>query len=222
MNEIVIVLFRTTISFTVVLVFFRIMGKKELGELTLCDVIVTLMVAELAAIAIEDIELSMIRGLAPVLLILILQMTFTVISLKSRKFRELLEGRPSMIIENGEINQNNLRKNRYNLDDVLFQLRENGISDIREVEFAILERKGNLSIFKKDENPENFTLPLIQDGDIQETNLKIIKKTEEWLLQELRKQGYDKTKHIFYCSYMNGEFFIQGKTSRQPNNHHLQ
>lgn len=187
------------------------MGKKELGGLTLCDVIVTLMVAELVVIAIEDIELSMIRGLAPVFLIIFLQVLLTIISLKSRKFRELIEGRPSMIIENGEINQKNLRKNRYNLDDGLFQLRENGISDIREVEFAILERKGNLSIFKKDENPEDFTLPLIQDGDIQETNLKIIKKTEAWLLQELQKRGYDKTKGIFYCSYMNGEFFVQKK-----------
>ncbi|MDF2613615.1 MAG: hypothetical protein K0S71_1401 [Clostridia bacterium] len=213
LNEIVIVLLRTALSFTIVLFFFRIMGKKELGELTLCDAIVSLMIAELAVIAIEDIKLSMIRGLAPVFMLIFLQEMVTIIGLKSRKFRELVEGRPVMIIEEGKINQENLKKNRYNLDDVLFQLRENGISDIREVEYAILERKGNLSIFTKDENPEHFTLPLIQDGDIQETNLKIIKKTEAWLLQELQKNGYDKTKDIFYCSYMNGEFFIDKKQS---------
>ncbi len=193
------------------------MGKKELGELSLLDIIVSLMIAELAVIAIEDPEVSMARGLAPIFLLIFIQMTLTTISLKNQKFRDLIEGRPIMIIEYGKMNQTNMRKQRYNLDDVLFQLREKGISDIREVDFAILERSGNLSIFTKDENTSLFTLPLIQDGVIQEEHLVIIKRTKEWLLSELAKKGYSQIKDIFYCSYMKGQFFIEEKDKKTIN-----
>jgi uncharacterized membrane protein YcaP (DUF421 family) len=190
------------------------MGKKELGELSLLDIIVSLMIAELAVIAIEDPKVSMARGLAPIFLLIFIQLTLTTISLKNQKFRDVIEGRPIMIIEYGKMNQANMRKQRYNLDDVLFQLREKGISDIREVEFAILERSGNLSIFTKDENTSHFTLPLIQDGVIQEEHLLIIRKTKEWLVMELRRKGYDNIKDIFYCSYMKGQFFIEEKDQK--------
>ncbi len=190
------------------------MGKKELGELSLLDIVVSLMIAELAVIAIEDPDVSMARGLAPIFLLIVIQMTLTTISLKNQKFRDVIEGRPVMIIENGKMNQTNMRKQRYNLDDVLFQLREKGIADIRDVEFAILERSGNLSIFKKEPNSSVFTLPLIQDGVIQDEHLKVTKKTKEWLLSELAKKGYDQIKDIFYCSYMQGQFFIEEKDKK--------
>ncbi|WP_332697307.1 DUF421 domain-containing protein [Halalkalibacter lacteus] len=210
----IIILLRTIVVFIIILTFFRFMGKKELGELSLLDIIVSLMIAELAVIAIEDPEVSMARGLAPIFLLIFIQMTLTTISLKNQKFRDLIEGRPIMIIENGKLNQTNMRKQRYNLDDVLFQLREKGISDIREVDFAILERSGNLSIFTKDENSSLFTLPLIQDGVIQDDHLIIIRKTKEWLLSELGKKGYAQIKDIFYCSYMKGQFFIEEKDKK--------
>nr|WP_275980381.1 DUF421 domain-containing protein [Halalkalibacter alkaliphilus] len=205
---------RTIVVFIIILTFFRFMGKKELGELSLLDIIVSLMIAELAVIAIEDPEVSMARGLAPIFLLILIQVILTTVSLKDQRFRDLIEGRPVMIIEKGKINQTNMRKQRYNLDDVLFQLREKGISDIRQVDFAILERSGNLSIFRKEDTSSVFTLPLIQDGVIQDDHLKVIEKTKEWLLSELAKRGYEQIKDIFYCSYMKGEFFIEEKDKR--------
>ncbi|KHF38312.1 DUF421 domain-containing protein [Halalkalibacter okhensis] len=211
MSEIIIILLRTIVVFVIILTFFRFMGKKELGELSLLDIIVSLMIAELAVIAIEDPEVSMARGIAPIFLLILIQVTLTTMSLKNQRFRDLIEGRPVMIIEHGKINQLNMRKQRYNLDDVLFQLREKGISDIRQVDFAILERSGSLSIFRKEDDSSPFTLPLIQDGVIQDDHLEVIKKTKEWLLSELAKQGYEHIKDIFYCSYMKGQFFIEEK-----------
>ncbi len=213
-SEIIVILLRTIVVFIIILTFFRFMGKKELGELSLLDIIVSLMIAELAVIAIEDPEVSMARGLAPIFLLILIQVILTTVSLKNQRFRDLIEGRPVMIIEKGKINQTNMRKQRYNLDDVLFQLREKGISDIRQVDFAILERSGNLSIFRKEDTSSLFTLPLIQDGVIQDDHLKVIEKTKEWLLSELAKRGYEQIKDIFYCSYMKGQFFIEEKDKR--------
>jgi len=214
-SEIVTILLRTVVVFMIILMFFRFMGKKELGELSLLDIIVSLMIAELAVIAIEDPGVSMARGLAPIFLLIFIQVTLTYISLKNQKFRDLIEGRPIMIIEDGKMNQVNMRKQRYNIDDVLFQLREKGISDIREVDYAMLERSGNLSIFKKDETTSLFTLPLIQDGEIQDEHLMIVKKSKEWLLSELSILGYDRIKDIFYCSYMEGQFFIEERDTKR-------
>lgn len=209
MGEIVITLLRTLIVFIVLLLLFRLMGKKELGEISLLDIIVSLMIAELAVISIEDINISMIRALSPIFLLIFLQVTLETFGLKSQRFRKIVEGTPVMLIDNGKLIEENLRKHKYTLDDILFQLRQAEIADISEVEYAVLERSGKLSIFQK--GSSQFTLPLILDGIVQENNIKILKRTKEWLLTELQKKGYNQVENIFYCSYMNEEFHIQEK-----------
>lgn len=189
------------------------MGKKELGEISLLDIIVSLMIAELAVISIEDIKISMIRALSPIFLLILLQVTLETFGVKSQKFRKIVEGTPVMLIDNGKLIEENLRKHKYTLDDILFQLRQAEIADISEVEYAVLERSGKLSIFKRGNS--QFTLPLILDGIIQENNIKILKRTKEWLLTELQKRGYNQIENIFYCSYMNEEFHIQKKDQNE-------
>lgn len=189
------------------------MGKKELGEISLLDIIVSLMIAELAVISIEDINISMIRALSPIFLLILLQVTLETFGVKSQQFRKVVEGTPVMLIDNGKLIEENLRKHEYTLDDILFQLRQAEIADISEVEYAVLERSGKLSIFKRGNS--QFTLPLILDGIIQENNIKILKRTKEWLLTELQKRGYNQIENIFYCSYMNEEFHIQKKDQNE-------
>ncbi|MBP3950415.1 DUF421 domain-containing protein [Bacillus suaedae] len=207
MSEILPVLLRTVIVFVIVLFFFRITGKKEIGELSVLDVIVSLMIAELAVLAIEDPKVSMIRGLSPIFLLMFIQIGFSFVSLKSQRFRDLIEGRPVMIINNGVIDQKNMRKQGYHLDDILLQLREKDIPDIRDVRYAMLERSGTLSVFPK-HAPTTFTLPFIQDGVIQEEHLALMEKSRNWLEEELKKRGYNEIASIFYCSYCNSEFYI--------------
>ena len=130
------------------------------------------------------------------------------LSLKSKKFRDLVDGSPTIIINQGQIDEQAMRKQRYNFDDLLQQLREKDIRNIADVEFAILEPSGKLSVFEKEKQEGDLTLPLIIDGAVQEDHLARINKTELWLRQQLKKRGYPDVKKISFCSFQNGQFYI--------------
>lgn len=198
--------------FFAVLLFFRLTGKKDLGEVSVLDVIVTLMIAELAVVLIDDPELPLYRGLAPIALLILLQRIFSYIQVKSQKFRDLVDGEPVILIRNGELLQENIRKQNYNIDDIMLQLRDKTIADIQEVDWALLEPSGTLSIFtKSDKKP--LSLPLIMDGIIQHDHLQILGYSVEWLETELQKQGIADSSRVFYCSYVNEKFMIQKKNA---------
>jgi len=147
-------------------------------------------------------------------ILMVIQISMAMVSLKSKKFRDLVEGRPTIIINKGKIDESAMRKQRYNFDDLMTQLREKDIRSVSDVEFAILEPSGSLSVMEKNKDMNNgadgpdITIPLILDGVIDEENLRRINKTNLWLRQELKKQGYRDVKNISFCSYENGEFYI--------------
>ena len=130
------------------------------------------------------------------------------LSLKSKKFRDLVDGSPTIIINQGKIDEKAMRQQRYNFDDLLQQLREKDIRNIADVEFAILEPSGKLSVFEKEKMEDDITLPLIIDGKIQMDHLRRIKQTELWVKQQLKKRGYPDIKKISFCSIQNGQFYI--------------
>jgi uncharacterized membrane protein YcaP (DUF421 family) len=208
------IVFRTLLLYAVILVIFRVMGKREIGELSILDLVVFIMIGEMAVVAIERVHTPLFHTLVPMVLLMLIQITLAIFSLKSKKFRNLIDGQPSIIINRGKIDENAMRKQRYNFDDLMTQLREKNIRSIADVEFAILESSGSLSVIEKLKNNNNepelgdITIPLILDGNIEEENLKRINKTNLWLRQELKKQGYRDVKKISFCSYENGKFFI--------------
>lgn len=214
MEEMLSVLFRTVVMFLAVLLFFRLTGKKDLGEVSVLDVIVTLIIAELAVILIDDPEMPLYRGLAPIGLLILLQRIFAYIQVKNQKFRDLVDGEPVFLIRDGELLQENIRKQNYNIDDIMLQLRDKNIADIQEVDWALLEASGTLSIFTKRDN-KPLSLPLIMDGIIQHDHLHILGYTSEWLETELQKHGIADSSRVFYCSYVNGEFMTQKKNASQ-------
>ena len=124
------------------------MGKREIGELSILDLVVFIMLGDIAVIAIEKHDKPFFHIILPMVILLLLQIVLSFISLKSSKFRKILDGSPSIIINNGKIDEKTMRKQRYNFDDLLTQLREQGIIDVNEVQFAILETSGKLSIMK--------------------------------------------------------------------------
>ncbi|EIJ79004.1 hypothetical protein PB1_15639 [Bacillus methanolicus PB1] len=212
MEEYILIIFRTLFLYGLILVIFRLMGKREIGELSILDLVVNIMVAELAVVAIENTEDPLIHTVLPMGLLMIVQFVLALLSLKSKKFRDIVDGRPTVIINRGKIDEEAMRKQRYNFDDLMLQLREKQIKNIADVEFAILEPSGNLSVFeRKDDNKVNITMPLIIDGAIQEENLRKINKTNLWLRQELRNMGYKDIKEISFCSFQDGQFFIDLK-----------
>lgn len=201
---------RTIFFYFFVVVVFRLMGKREIGELSVMDFIVFFMISEVATIAIEKKEISIIQGVIPIITLGILQYGLAYVSLKSRKVRKLLDGEASIIIENGKIKDHVMKRMRYTIDDLLLQLREKGIMDVSEVQFAVLEANGKLSVMKKDETKQKqiSLYPLIMDGEVILPMLKKIDKDEKWLNDSLALYGYQSVQEIFYCSYVNGKLFI--------------
>nr|WP_295969658.1 DUF421 domain-containing protein [uncultured Bacillus sp.] len=212
MNDVWTMLLRTLLLYFVILFVFRLMGKREIGELSVFDLVVNIMIAEMAVIAIDEKDFSLINSVAPILLLMIIQIVMSHLSLKSKKFREIVDGSPTVIINQGKIDEEAMRKQRYNFDDLLQQLREKDIRNIVDVEFAILEPSGKLSVFEKEDNQADgeITLPLIIDGTIQRDHLQTIKKTEDWLLQELKKRGFEEKdiRNISLCSYQNNQLYV--------------
>ncbi|WP_210366776.1 DUF421 domain-containing protein [Bacillus sp. REN3] len=215
MEDYLVILSRTLLLYVVILVIFRLMGKREIGELSILDLVVYIMIAEIAALAIENTKAPFINTLLPIVVLAIVQISLAMLSLKSKKFRDLVDGQPTVIINNGKIDERAMKAQRYNFDDLLLQLREKDVGNIADVEFAILEPSGKLSIFQKNKSGRQdegiLALPLIIDGNIQEENLKRINKTIPWIQKELKSKGYPDINRISFCSYDNGEFFIDMK-----------
>jgi uncharacterized membrane protein YcaP (DUF421 family) len=213
-EEYLTVVVRTILYYVVILVIFRLMGKREIGELSILDLVVFIMIGEMAIVAIADTEKTILETMVPMVILMLIQITMATVSLKSKRFRDLVDGKPSIIISRGKIDEDAMRKQRYNFDDLMTQLREKDIRSIADVEFAILESSGSLSVIERmntsDGEPKDgdITIPLIIDGAIEEENLKRINKTNLWLRQELKKMGYRDVKKISFCSFENGKFFI--------------
>lgn len=203
---------RTLFFYFFIFIVYRIMGKREVGQLGIIDLIVSILIAELTVISIEDYDNNILRSIIPILTLLMLQVSLAFLSLKLPKFRILLDGNPSVIIKNGRINYKEMMKQKYNLDDLMVQIREKGYKSIEEIEYAILENNGTLSVFSfakklgsKKSSP--LPLPVILDTNIQEDTLKLLNKDEKWLRDILRKKNLE-LEDIFYAFYKDGELFI--------------
>lgn len=215
---------RTVFIYFFLLVIMRMMGKREIGKLSVFDLIVSFMIADISAMAIDS-EKPLFIGITTILTLALLQVLLSYLSLKSKKIREWTDGKPVMIIKNGEILDDEMAKARYNLDDLLVQLREKNIADVSDVEFAILETSGKLSVFEKEKKsskqgvhkslrPFQMPVPLIIDGKVQDEGLKQIGKTRFWLKNEIQKQGHRDFKDIYYASMnSNGKLFVDRKNN---------
>lgn len=206
--EYLIVLFRTLFFYIIITIIYRFLGKREVGELSIMDLIVSIFIAELATIGIDKYKESIWLSLLPMAVLVIIQLCIARVSLKSSKVRNVIEGEPSVIINRGKVNFTEMLKQRYNLDDLLTQLRAQSIKSIEEVDYAILETSGKLSIFtKEDDKSRSYPLPIIIDGKIQEDTLSQINKNKDWLLNTLEDKNCQLEK-VFYAFYKEKNLFI--------------
>jgi uncharacterized membrane protein YcaP (DUF421 family) len=149
-------LIRTVLVYLIVFLVMRFMGKREIGKLSVFDLVISVMIAEIAVIVIEDTDRPLTDGLLPMALLMVIQIGLAYVSLKSRKLRLWFDGKPTVIIEQGKLNSEAMKKQRYNLDDLMVQLRENQIPTVADVEFAILETSGKLSVIPKEKQQTNI------------------------------------------------------------------
>ena len=210
-QDIISALIRTLFFYFFAMVMFRIMGKREVGQLGVIDLVVSILIAELVAISIENINDSVWLTIWPIVLLVVLQVFLAFISLKFRKVRTFLDGKPSIIIDSGKVNYKEMVKQRYTIDDLLFELRQKEIKSIENVEYALLEPNGKLSIFEKKLFDKNYPLPLIVDGEIQDSTLKSINKSKVWLDYMIKKNNLD-ISEVFYAFYKGHKLFIIKKS----------
>ena len=187
---------------------YKFMGKRELGELSLVDFVISTILSQIIAISIENYKEPLLFTLAPLIVLVLLQVFLAYLSLKNKKIRTFLDGTESLIINKGKLNKNEMKKQRYSLDDLLSQLRDKDIRTIDEVDYAVLETGGKLSVFKKDDKERTvFPLPLILDGEIEYKNLEYINKDEYWLL-DILKEKKTSLEDVFYSFLRGRDVFI--------------
>ena len=190
--------FRTIALYLVLIAVIRLMGKRQIGEMEPAEFVVTMLVANLAAIPMQDSGIPLFSGLVPILTVLGMELVLAFLSLRSTWVRKLLCGKPVILIENGNILQNNLRKTRITLDELTGHLRLKDVLDIKGVQYAILETNGDLSVFPyPKERPASakeagiqvkkqyLPITLVADGVIMRDNMKKAGKDDKWLTKVL-------------------------------------
>ncbi len=200
-----ITIFRTFIFYFLIVFVYRIMGKREVGQLGIIDLIVSVLIAELVAISLEDTTKSIFLVIIPIFLLVGLQIGMAFLSLRVKKVRDVFDGSPSVIINNGKLQVKEMLKQIYNMDDLLTQLREKSITSLNEVGYAILETSGKLSVFKKEKEKERtFPLPIIIEGKVLYDSLKLLDKDINWLRKHISVDIED----VFYGFYKNESIYV--------------
>ena len=206
------------------------MGKREVGQLQPYELVITMMIADLASVPMQDIGIPLFHGIVPILALLLSQIVLSYINIKSGWIRKIMCGEPTVLIQKGKIMEDRLKKQRYTIDGLLEELRVNGIFSLDEIEYAILETSGQISVIKKPEK-ENVTRedvnaqaayigyprPLIIDGAYIDKNLEIMGITQKEVDKYLKTQKAE-YKDIFILTYdENKKFFLQKKDDKKDN-----
>ena len=201
---------RTVILYLITIIALRIMGKRQVGELSPTELVVTILISDLAAIPMQDNGIPLLSGIVPIFTLLSLEILTSSLALKSDKIKKLLFGQNSILIINGKINQPEMKRLRLTLDELLEELRLKGYPDLSKVRYAILETSGKLTVIPyakyemptredlKIKNAKNaLPLTIISDGNITWSNVYKLKKNDAWLYKTLKSKGYKKAKQVF-------------------------
>ncbi len=222
-ENMVIVFIRALILYLVVVVVMRMMGKRQVAQMQPFELVIMIMIADLAATPMEDTDIPLINGVVPIIALLSIQVLASYFSLKSEGFRDFICGKPSILIHKGRIDQSEMYRLRVNINDLLEALRNKDYFNISDVQYAILETNGQMSIIPKaDKRPvetadigimvkeEELPVTLITDGKLNDNKLKKTGHDKKWLMDQLKKQDIDSIKDVFFASLSSdGSFYIQ-------------
>lgn len=219
-------LIRTLVVFFLVVVALRLMGKRQIGKLQPYELVIIILIADLASIPMDDISIPLLSGVIPILTLVFIEAVISYFSLKSERFRGFICSTPSVLVRNGKIVEEELTRLRYNINDLLEQLRVKNFPNIADVEFAIMETSGEITVIPKSQKrpvcPADLNIPtkyegipmtLIIDGYVFENNLSKINLNKDWLRNELAKFGIQDMKQVLLASLdTEGNLFYQLKT----------
>lgn len=214
---------KTLFFYVLLLAVVRVMGKREIGTLSPWDLVLTIMLAELAALPIENRTMTLLEGALPILTLLVTQLILSWLTLKSTAARNVIAGTPSIVVKDGRIIESELRRLRYGVDDLMEQLRQKSVPNILDVEVAILETNGQLSVIPKSQKRpvfpadlgiptsyEGLPIPLVNDGRVDYRALSAAGLDYTWLVQALQQKGVSDPKDVLYASLdSQGQLFVQ-------------
>lgn len=206
----VITFLRTVILYVLIIAGIRLLGKRQIGELEPSELVLALLIADLAAVPMQDLGIPLLAGIVPILTLLCLTTILSILNLRSPGFRTLLCGRPSIIVRDGQIDQHELRRNRLTLDELTEELRLQGVTDLNAIKYAVLETNGQLSVLlRAAQQPVTPTvlgrhveeaglpLPIVRDGIVLTENLKARGLTDAWLRQALAERSLASPEQVF-------------------------
>lgn len=205
-----VVLIRTIVLYLLIIVGIRLLGKRQVGELEPSELVLALIIADLASVPMQDNGIPLLSGVIPIVTLLAVATILSVLTVRSLRFRALLCGRPSIVVENGVIQERELRKNRLTIDELMEELRGQGYADFKSVKFAVLETNGRLSVLpyaaqrpvtaaQMGLNPDEPGLPviLVSDGRLLSHNLKGRGYESVWLKKQLENHGLSDPQQVF-------------------------
>lgn len=214
------IIIRSALLYIIVVLVMRLMGKRQIGELQPYELVISIMIAELASIPMEDVGVPIFKGLIPIFTLAFLHAVLSLLVLKSQKMRRLICGTPVILIRDGKIQQKDMGKIMINLSDLVEQLRVKDIIDPGDAAYAILETNGQLSVFPKagkkpatdgdlhiNAPPVTLPIPLVMDGRIMQHNLPLVNQNREWLVRSCRHNGYE-VSGVFFA-YMDAQGTLQ-------------
>ena len=207
MMEVLASILLAAFFYVVILVCYKIMGKRELNQLGAVDVVINILIANIAASGIVE-ESFWVDSFGGVVMIVTLQVLMSKIQLHKTKVRDIVDGEPSLIIKNGRIDYSELGKIRIDLDDFIMLLRTQGVVNPEDVQYAIIEKNGKLIVFEKKLPTKVFPLPLIVSGSIKEKALQSFGQSKQWLKDTLRKHEVTNLNEIDYLFYEEQKFII--------------
>ena len=217
----IISVIRTILLYIVIILAIRIMGKRQIGELQTSELVVTLLISDIAAIPMQNTEQSLLSGIVPILILIVCEIIISFLMLKRAGFRRIICGKPIVIISDGKINQSEMHQLRMSTEDLSEELRQQGIFNIEDVGFAIVETNGKLSVLKKPEkdiptaeelgiktNDKGLEVVVISDGEISKYSLKICGLNRDWLFHILKKENTELNDVFLMIANGQGEYKI--------------
>ncbi|HHQ4319191.1 DUF421 domain-containing protein [Clostridium perfringens] len=219
---------RTAILYFIVIISIRLMGKRQIGELQPYELVITLMLSDLASLPMQDTRLPLLLGIVPIITLLFVKILISEIQQHSRLFEKILDGTPSIIISDGEINLEMMKKQRLTMNDILEELRSAGYLDISDIQYAIIETNGTISIIPKSacdtvkrkdlkikESESKIPIVLFEDEHLNKKALQGMNKDEKWLDEKLKSLNYPPRDKLFLVMMdSNGKLFIQRKNQK--------
>lgn len=219
---------RSIIIYIIVLIVMRIMGKREIGQMQPFELAISIMIADLASIPMSDIGIPITNGIIPIFGLLAMHLIISVLNIKSSKIREIICGKPTILIYKGKIDEQKMKKERFTLNELEEKLRSNNVTNIGDVEFAILETSGDVSVIQKPNKrtttPEDFDIMpdyegisynLVIDGKVMTENLNKIGKDYEWLKKQTQKFQIMPEEAFIVTMNAKGDTFCQKKLTKE-------